>query len=355
MSDPFGSPEAFRDAFEAGLQRLLEDEEGLGPFILALANATFDPAIRDRLRHHLVRRFGELAEQCRKYFVVGREPEEPPDDLAVFLRLMAIGFEAIETRRQRTLDPWEIQFNQVRSLRPKRTAGLRPSGIQAPFDEDAFHFNKPFLRKETFWSGTLEGLELDLLYNKFPFVDLHTLLVPRRRDKQPQVLNRERHRQMWSLCEHLARRLPSMGLGYNSYGAYASVNHLHFQLFLRCEPLPVASPRWRHNGGTSAYPARCERFEDLALAWERIADLQRRGISYNLVYLPGTLFCLPRKRQGTYDVPEWSGGQGWYEMAGGVVAFDLGLYHALSAGDVHSGLVATAEGLEGISGAGRGL
>jgi hypothetical protein len=355
MSDPFRSPDAFRDAFETGLQRLLEDEEGLGPFILALANATFDPAIHARLRHHLVRRFGELAEHCRRTFAVGRDPQEPPDDLAVFLRLMAIGFDAIETRRQRPLGPWEIQFNQVRSLRPKRTAGERPDGISAPFDETAFHFNKPFLRKETFWSGTLDGLELDLLFNKFPFVDLHTLLVPRRRDNQPQLLTRERHRQIWGLCQGLAGRLPGIGFGYNSYGAYASVNHLHFQMFLRPEPLPVAAPRWRHNGGPDAYPARCERFEAADAAWDRIAALQARNLSYNLAYLPGILFCIPRRRQGTYQLPAWSGGQGWYEMAGGVVAFNADHFRGLSTADVHAGLAATAEGLEGISQGWRGL
>jgi hypothetical protein len=265
---------------------------------------------------------------------------------------MAIGFDGIETRRQRSLGPWEIQFNQVRSLRPKRTAGQRPQGIRAPFDDDGFHFNKPFLRREIFWQGTLGGLDVDLLFNKFPFVDLHTLLVPDRHARQPQWLTADRHRQVWSLSERLARRLPGIGFGYNSYGAYASVNHLHFQMFLRGHPLPVAAPRWLHNGGTEAYPALCERFEAVDAAWERIADLQARQVSYNLVYLPGTLFCLPRRRQGTYRLPAWSGGQAWYEMAGGVVAFDAHQYSALSSADVHAGLAAAAEdGLSGVSAA----
>lgn len=350
VQDPFRSKQAFREAFESGLERLLEDEDGLGPFILVLANATFDPAIDERLRHRLVRRFNELAEHCRRVFAAGREPDEPPDDLTVFLKLMAIGFEAVEPRRRRLVGPWEIQFNQVRSLRPKRAAGERPTGIRAPFDERAFHFNKPFLRRETFWSGSLAGLDLDLLYNKFPFADLHALLVPQRRSNEPQFLTEVRHREVWDLCERLAPRLPGVGFGYNSYGAFASVNHLHFQMFVRDHPLPVAADRWRHNGGDEPYPARCERFGAVQVAWERIAGLHAEEISYNLIYLPGSLLCLPRQRQGAYPVPDWCGGQAWYEMAGGVVAFNVDDFRGLSSANVHAALAATADGIGGASG-----
>lgn len=349
IQNPFSSSDALRNAFRSGLQRLLENEEGFGPFILALANATYDAEIQKRLRHRLAQRFGELAERCRRDFGIGREPDAPSDDLVVFLKLMAIGFDSVETRRQRSLGPWEVQFNQVRSLRPKRAAGQRPAGIRLPFDENGFHFNKPFLRKETFWSGSLHGLELDLLFNKFPFVDLHALLVPGRHDNEPQFLTRLRHDQVWDLCERLASRLAGIGFGYNSIGAFASVNHLHFQTFMREDPLPVAAPCWRHNGGPDRYPALCERFEHADAAWECIVELHAREVSYNLVYLPGLLYCLPRQRQGSYRLPHWSGGQGWYEMAGGVVAFNAEHWRTLSTNDVHAALSATVPGVEGIS------
>ena len=346
IQDPFGSNDAFRDAFAAGLERLLQDEEGLGPFILVLANATFDPSIHDLLRHDLARRFGELGERCRSAFVVGREIPEPPDDLVVFLKLMAMGFDAIEHGRRRVLGPWDLQFNQVRALCPKRAADLVPSGITAPFDPNGFQFNKPFLRKETFWSGSLAGLELDLLFNKFPFVDLHALLVPQREAGEPQYLSSARHREIWGLTERLARKLSGIGLGYNSYGAYASVNHLHFQMFLREDPLPVASEHWRHNGGRERYPTHCERFNDADDAWERITELHAAEVSYNLIYLPGTLYCLPRRRQGTYILPSWCGGQAWYEMAGGVVAFNSDDFESLTGAEVFAALSAASETTE---------
>jgi hypothetical protein len=343
--DPFVSTLAFRRAFASGLERLLEDEWGFGPFILVLANATFDPSVHKRLRHVLARRFGELAERCRRSFAAGRQPDEPEDDLSVFLRLMAIGFDHIEHGRWRGLGPWEVQFNQVRSLRPRRASGDRPTGIQAPFDPSGFHFNRSFLRKEAFWTGSLAGVESDLLFNKFPFVELHALLVPERRRCEPQYLTRERHRHVWELADRLGPPLPGVGFAYNSYGANASVNHLHFQMFVRERPLPLALDRWRHNGGTEPYPACCERYFDVGAAWARIADLHGSGISYNLVYLPGQVFCLPRRRQRTYEPPLWSGGQAWYELAGGVVAYNADDFASLSAPAIEDALAATAVGV----------
>lgn len=345
IQDPFSSQDAFRSAFSSGLKRMLQDEWGLGPFILVLANATLDPHVHELLRHELARRFGELTELCRRAFASGREPDEQEDDLSVFLRLMAIGFDRIEHARSRGLGPWEVQFNQVRSLRPKRAASHRPAGIRAPFDPGGFHFNKPFLRKETFWSGRLHGVELELLFNKFPFVELHALLVPDRRADEPQYLFRDRHRFIWELGETLGPALSGVGFAYNSYGAFASVNHLHFQMFVRERALPLSLGRWRHNGGSDAYPACCERYSDRDAAWERISDLHEAGISYNLVYLPGMLYCLPRQRQGSYSLPRWCAGQAWYELAGGVVAFNAEDFASLGEQDVRDALAVTAEGI----------
>lgn len=343
--DPFSSTQAFRRAFASGLQGLLEDEWGLGPFVLVLANASFDPLIHDRLRHELARRFGELAELCRRCFAAGREPEGPADDLSVFLRLMAIGFDHVEHVGRRALGPWEVQFNQVRSLRPRRSAGREPTGIQAPFDPDGFHFNHPFLRKETFWSGQLNGVESDLLFNKFPFVDLHALLVPERWKAEPQLLTRERHHQVWELADSLGTALPGIGFGYNGYGAYASVNHLHFQMFVRERPLPLSLDRWAHNSGPDPYPACCERYSGADASWERISDLHGSQTGYNLVYFPGHVYCLPRRRQLTYELPSWCGGQAWYEMAGGVVAYNADDFRSLRATDVEVALAVAAEGI----------
>lgn len=344
IAEPFSSPQALRAAFSAGLSRLLLVEPGLGPFILALNNAAFDAALYEQLGPTLARRFEALTEECRRTLRQGRDPEEPPDDLAVFLRLMAIGLKDLPSVQRRRVGPWEVQFNPLRGLRPARAAVGQTQSNRAPFDPNGFHFNKPFLRREAFWQGALAGVEVELLFNKFPFVDLHALLVPRRLENAPQYLHRHQHEAVWRMTEALGQTLPGAGLGYNSLGAFASVNHLHFQLFLRVEPLPIAEPGWRHNGGDTPYPIACAAFDAPGPAWEAIARLNDGGASYNLVYAPQRLYCIPRRRQGSYAPPDWCGGQAWYELAGGAVTRTAQTFHALTAPDIHAAIAAADPG-----------
>jgi len=338
---PLTSTAALRDAFAAGLLRLLREGDGPGAFILALANASFDPCLRGRLEGAVRRRFHLLARQCYDALAAGRAPPGPADDRAVFGQLLEIGLDALEPCRRRCVGPWEVQLNPLRALRPARAAGRPPAGICAPFDPAGFHFNQPFLRREAFWVGRLGGVAAELLYNKFPFVELHAILVPERQVCAPQYLTEDRHLWVWSLGERLVAALPGVGFGYNSLGAFASVNHLHIQMFVRAEPLPVALDCWRHNGGRLPYPADCELYTDPSAAWQRLAELHAEGLSYNLIYLPGRLYCLPRRRQGEYALPPWCGGHAWYELAGGVISFRAADFDSLGAGDIANALAET--------------
>jgi len=328
MPSPFDTPQQLHDAFVDGLQKML-DAPGLGSWILVLANAAFDPRIFDRLHDPLRQRFDTHADRIRAAFTEGHEVDEAPDDLLVFLKLMALGFDRISTTEIRRSGDWELQFNLLRAFRPKRISGSVVSGIQLPYNPDAFHFNKPFLRRETFWSGVLAGRDVDLLYNKFPFADLHGLLVPDRESCLPQFLTERYHHYAWQLSQQLGQTLPGIGCAYNSYGAFASVNHLHFQLFLRQQPLPVMEPHWHHNGGQDPYPTDCIAFEQPGPAWDFLQQLHQRERAYNLLYLPGRLLCLPRARQGNYQHAEWTAGFAWYEMCGGAVAFNRTDYQSL--------------------------
>jgi hypothetical protein len=329
-TDIFQSPEKFSDAFAQGLASML-DHDGLGVFILVCANAGFSPALQQLLSPALKMRYQRHAEQYREALMQGYVLPDADDDVLVFLKMMAIGFEALCPSEFQSVGPWEAQFNPLRSFRPPRMAHSRVEAVHAPFDENGFHFNKPFLRKECFWSGTLEGREVELLYNKFPFVDYHGLLVPQREHNAPQFLTRDDHFYLWRVCEAIGRRLPGVGFGYNAYGAYASVNHLHFQMYRRESPLPVELPVWRHNGGNRPYPSDCKRFDEAAAAWAFIESLHGDGISYNLLYVPGGLYCLPRRKQGSYHHAAWTAGYAWYEMCGGVVTFNRPQYEALDA------------------------
>lgn len=331
----FHSPERFIKAFGEGLEKMLE-HEGLGVFILVCANAGFDPLLQQRLAGRLRERFDEYSARYRELLREGRGLPDADDDVLVFLKIMAIGLDALEPKRRRSEGPWELQFNPLRAFRPPRMAQQRIEGLHIPFNENGFHFNKPFLRKECFWGGELEGREVELLYNKFPFVDYHGLLVPQREHNAPQFLTHDDHHYLWRITERLGETLPGVGFGYNSYGAYASVNHLHFQMFLRHEPLPLKDSQWRHNGGNIDYPSRCERFDTADGAWRFIEAMHRVEESYNLLYLPGSCYCLPRRRQGSYQHEGWTAGFAWYEMCGGMVCFNRDDYLDLTAGSIAS-------------------
>jgi len=324
----FQSPDNFHQAFATGLDEMLE-HDGLGVFILVCANAGFDPQLWLSLEEKLRTRFFRHASEYRDALQNGRNLPDSDDDVMVFLKMMAIGFEALQLTERRKIGPWEIQFNQLRSFRPPRMAHQCVESLHAPFNENGFHFNKPFLRKECFWQGMLVGREVELLYNKFPFVDNHALLVPQREHNAPQYLTHDDHVFLWRVCEELGTSLPGVGFGYNAYGAYSSVNHLHFQMFLRQEKLPVQQCVWSHNDGVEEYPSPCERFTDAEQAWKYIDNLHQDDIAYNLLYAPGELFVLPRRMQGSYAHSDWTGGYAWYEMCGGVVSFNRSQFDGL--------------------------
>jgi hypothetical protein len=317
----FSSGESYRDAFASGLSALLKEYDELGVYILVLANAGFSEAIWERLSGQLEGRFRHLLAGIREAKRKGLLLDDAEDDLEVFRDIAEHGFERLEPTRFRQVGPWELQFNQLRAFRPPRMTNNRTYGLSAPFDPDGFHFSKPYLRKEMIYHGNMLGKSISLFYNKFPFVDMHSILVPNPREGHPQFLLRPDHDYIWRLTESLAETMPGVGFGYNSYGAYASVNHLHFQMFVRSKPLPVSVDCWRHNGGAEPYPASCYRFDSKEEAWRMIGEFHGKGTPYNLVYLPGSIYCLPRMRQGEIQPPAWSRGFAWYEMAGGFVSF----------------------------------
>ncbi len=267
----FRSPEIFRDAFVQRLDDLV-DHESLGVYILVLANASFESRLFDRLAGRLQNAFRDWERE----FDEGADSAlaAAPDDAAVFERLRAYGFDRLEVTRWRTSGPWQLQFNPLRGFRPPRMSSAVVDCLHQPFDGSGFHFNKPFLRKEILWEGELIGQAVRLLYNKYPFAELHGLLVPEPEACHPQFLTRELHGFAWQFAAELGVLLPGLGLGYNAYGAFASVNHLHLQTYLRKDGLyPIEDMVWSHNGGTEPYPLAVHAFDDEGAAWSLIAHL----------------------------------------------------------------------------------
>lgn len=339
LPSPFRSVDTFRAVFVDGLRRLLE-AEGLGAFILVLANTRIDPAIHELLAPRLAARFTELGERCRDALRRGRPLAQPPDDLLVFLQLLAIGIDALPPTAWRRAGPWELQHNPLRAFRPARSSAARIEALSAPFDPAAFHFDQPFLRAETLWEGELLGWPGRLLYNKFPFVGLHGLWVPAPAARRPQLLAAADHARLWEMASVLGEALPGFGLAYNSYGAQASVNHLHVQSLVRAEPLPIEDPRWTHHGGATPYPLPCHTFAEPRAAWEAIAGLHAANRPYHLIYRPGQLYLVPRAYQGSRPQARWAGGFAWYEVAGGITTFDAADFATLDAATIETALAA---------------
>lgn len=343
MNPPlFTSSAALEQAFAQGLGTMLADHPGLGVYVLCLANAAYDAGLWEHLRASLAQRHQRHAAEITATLRQGRRLKEPEDDLLVFLKLMAVGFDGVATTAWRQAGPWRIQFNPIRALRPPRASGGKVEGLHRPFDASGFHFNKPFLAKEVLWEGDLAGKPARLLYNKFPFAPLHGLLVPAPLGELPQWLSPELHGWAWDVTAELGETLPGFGLAYNSLGAQASVNHLHFQSFMAAGDLPVLSAHFSHNGGDTPYPLPCQVADSAEAAWFVLDELHQQAMPYNLVYTPGRLHILPRLPQGSHPSPDWGAGLAWSELAGSVTVFSREDFEALAEPDIAAALSALA-------------
>ncbi len=339
-SSPFASLASLVENFADGLDVMLEQHSGLGVYILVLANAAYDPTLWTRLSPALAKRHGELAGKLTAALRRGDTLAEPDDDVMVFLKLNLVGFDHLGQMQSRRAGPWQVMFNPLRALRPPRSSGQRFTGLRRPFDAAGFHFNKPFLAKEVFWEGELAGKPARLLYNKFPFARLHGLLVPNPDMQSPQMLTPELHGWAWHLCAHAGIR--GLCLGYNSMGAGASVNHLHFQSFVQAEPLPVQDPFFAHNGGSDTYPLPCKRLTEPVDAWFELDRLHTQRIPYNLLYARNCMYLMARVPQDSDRLSAQSRGYGWSEMAGAVTLFSRETYDGLGAKEFEAELASFA-------------
>ncbi len=337
---PFTSPAALEQGFADGLANMLEKHARLGVHILVLANAAYDAGLWARLSPALAAHHGRLAAGITDALRRGHTLDEPDDDVLVFLKLHAIGPEHLKTLESRRTGPWDVMFNPIRALRPPRASGAKFESLLRPFDPAGFHFNKSFLGKEILWEGELGGKPARLLYNKFPFARLHGLLVPEPVSEMPQCLTPALHRWAWDLGAHSG--VPGLCLGYNSLGAGASVNHLHFQSFVPASPLPVQDRRFAHNGGPRPYPLPCQRFTDPAEAWFELERLHRQNAPYNLVYRKDCLHLVARVPQDSIRLDARCRGYGWSEMAGAVTLFSREAFEALSEAEFERDLASFA-------------
>jgi len=331
MSDfPFTSESEYVTQYRDKLAAMLHAQRnnngydpGLGSFILVCANAYFDRNILSELDDDLRRTFLSIREKYFRQFAEGRIVDDrQAEDLLVFLKIALVGLEQLRVTESRPLGDWVVQFNHIRSFRPQRSAARAVASIDIPFNESAFHYDHDLCQRESFWSGKLAGRTSYLLYNKYPFARLHALLIPEPENHQRQYLTREYHAWAWEVTRALGLGLPGFGMGYNSLGTFASVNHLHFQTFIQPGGIPVASDKWRHNGGMKDYALPCFVFNSWEDSWQWMEKIYRQNTtSFNLIYMPGKVYCFERKRQNTYRHARWTSGFAFYELSGNIITF----------------------------------
>ena len=306
----------FKNLFVAQLKNMLSADE-LGAFILVLANSHQDTFLENELQDALTSTFVALKDN----FVAGRL-NATRDDSDVFKQLLDVDLEDISAWRYKTIGNWQVVCNSMRQLRPARTSSQILTTIKQPYDEARFHFNKAFLKPEILWEGLYKELKLRVLYNKFPFSDHHLLVVVSPEKNSSQVLTQEVHQYAAAMSNDVSEVFPGFGLGFNSLAAGASVNHLHFQGFIRDQGFPIENSFWKHHGGDVDYPLTVKCFTDTDLAWDYMNDLINQDNAFNCLYRKHSCYIIPRKYQGTVELPDWLAGAGWLDVAGVMTVSD---------------------------------
>ncbi|CAI8596630.1 unnamed protein product [Vicia faba] len=203
------------------------------------------------------------------------------------------------------------QLNEGRHLK-KRPTEFRVDRVLQPFDETKFNFTKVGQEEILFQfeaSGDgdaqffpnapidVESSPSFVAINVSPIEYGHVLLIPRIFECLPQRIDYT----SFLLALHMAAEAgnPYFRLGYNSLGAFATINHLHFQAYYLKLPFPIEKAPTKNIGKLNGdvkiskllnYPVRGLVFEggyalnDLAnTVTEACICLQHNNIPYNVL------------------------------------------------------------------------
>lgn len=141
------------------------------------------------------------------------------------------------------------QLNEGRASK-KRPTEFCVDQVNQPFDDSKFNFGKALQREVLFQFEGSPGRRASfspaavaerstslVMINVSPIEYGHVLLVPKVLEKLNQCLCPE----TLLLALQFAREAnnPYFRVGFNSLGAYATINHLHFQAYYLAAPMPI--------------------------------------------------------------------------------------------------------------------
>lgn len=310
MIQLLGSREEYEGRFIGRLVELALVENDFATRVLVLANVTYDKEILNYFGGQCLQK---MIERC----LSGDRSDARQEDIDIMEWANANLAEATTPNLTSRVGELVLSHNVIRTKRPKGKAANPAFIIYEPFSKSIFLLAG--LQKESFAEVEMAKKQVRIFYNKYPFNLIHSLFFPDIEKCLPQYLTREYHEWAWNTAVEAIENIPEFSMGYNSLGAFASQNHLHFQPAL-CE-YPVTNECWKHNGSSNGlyYPAAVAVFDNFNDSWEWIEKANRTNIAYNLLYAKGRIYCFARKMQGSYVHESWTSGFAFAEMSGWIV------------------------------------
>lgn len=174
------------------------------------------------------------------------------------------------------------QLNEGRGSK-KRPTEFRVDQVVQTFDDSKFNFKKAYMKEVLFqFNANAVGetaIEEEAVVTKDPHLVLinvspieygHVLLVPNVLKELPQLVTPE----TMLLALQFAASIdnPYFRVGYNSFGAYATINHLHFQGYYLMAPYPV------ERAPTEAVNCLASRFSGVRIS--RLSEYPVRGLVF---------------------------------------------------------------------------
>jgi diadenosine tetraphosphate (Ap4A) HIT family hydrolase len=308
--DIFSTPESLSRIYRSGLESLLDQPEVTPDHLfIALSNAV---------------QLGDRPLLGQTMALIKRLPASAAsaDDYAALQLALATPDPLTLVHQRVTSGGHVIQFNELRAHRPQRESAIHSTSIHRPFEPNKFNFNS--IPHETYFKGHWDGRKYSLYFNKYPFMPYHTSVVPEPEVGHEQFLTPRQYDFVRWFVRELAVSHPGLSLAYNSLGAYASINHLHFHLVPDNTALPLFDPK------QGTFHTAVERHTSAASAWAQISSLQSSNHPFNIVITAHSTYVIPRLLQGTYRQPSWTTGFAWVELTGLIVVSDRHIYDTLT-------------------------
>ncbi|MBP9095857.1 MAG: hypothetical protein KBG21_04555, partial [Ignavibacteria bacterium] len=136
LPDLFKSKDNFIKVYDGYLLNLLKKEisyNDLGILILLSAQATFNKDLYKKTFFRLNSIYKKLSKE------INNIPDNlKNDDYFVALKILEIGWENIEKVSFKKLNSlWDVQYNQLRTFKPRRNAVEKISSIYKKFDKNS--------------------------------------------------------------------------------------------------------------------------------------------------------------------------------------------------------------------------